>query len=102
MDIIIHNHNTYNTDPTVIKQLSQLLKNQEKIMATLKEISEKADQLQASLDAEQAVILEAIAGLQQTIADLQANITDGGTAEERQAVVDKLEGIKTDLEGTIA
>jgi hypothetical protein len=70
-------------------------------MATLKEISEKADQLQTALDAEQVQILAAIDGLKQTIADLTAQVGGGGTTEERQAVLDKLAAIQTDLESTI-
>lgn len=70
-------------------------------MPTLEEISQKCDELQASLDAEQEQIQNAINGLNATIADLQQQVADGGTPEQRQAVLDKLNAIKTDLESTI-
>lgn len=73
----------------------------ETIMATLAEISAKADALQTALDAEQQQIADAITGLNQTITDLQALIVDGGTAAERQAVLDKLTAITSDLEDTV-
>jgi cell division septum initiation protein DivIVA len=75
--------------------------NQKIIMATLAEISAKADQLQASLDAEQQQILDAIAALEQIVLDLQGQLADGGTESERQAVLDKLDATIADLEATI-
>lgn len=71
------------------------------IMATLQELSAKVDELQTALDAEQQQIADAIAALQQTVTDLQAQLTDGGTTEERQAVLDKLNAVITDLQGTV-
>jgi hypothetical protein len=71
-------------------------------MASIQELSEKVDALQVSLDLEQEAVNNAIAGLSQTIADLQALIVDGGTAEQRQELADKLDAIKADLEGTVA
>lgn len=44
----------------------------------------------------------AIVTLNETIATLTAQLADGGTPEERQAVLDQLNAIKTDLESTIA
>jgi hypothetical protein len=44
----------------------------------------------------------AIAALTQANADLQLLVADGGTAEERQAVLDKLNAAKADLEATVA
>lgn len=77
-------------------------------MATIKEIQAKADELQVSLDAEQQQVADllaqkdaAIATLNETIAALEAQQADGGTPEERQAVLDKLNGLKTDLEATV-
>jgi chromosome segregation ATPase len=76
---------------------------------TLEEISAKADELQTALDAEQqqvATLLAekdaTIATLGETITDLQTQIADGGTAEQRQAVLDKLNALKADLESTVA
>lgn len=74
----------------------------DQIMATIQEINEKVDALQAALDAEQEQIAAAIAALQTTNAALQALIADGGTAEERQAVADKLDAVITDLQATVS
>lgn len=71
-------------------------------MASIQELSDKVDALQVSLDLEQAAVASAISGLNQTISDLQALLVDGGTAEQRQALADKLDAIKADLEGTVA
>lgn len=77
-------------------------------MPTLTEIQALADGLQTSLDAEQQRVTDlltekdtTIATLNQTIADLIAQQADGGTPEERQAVIDKLTALKTDLEATV-
>jgi len=74
-------------------------------MATLEEISAKVDELQAALDAEQeqiAILISAkdaaITGLTESIAALEAMVAEGGTAEARQAVVEKIEAVKADLE----
>lgn len=71
-------------------------------MASIQELTAKVDALQTALDNEQAQIKDAIDGLTQTVTDLQAIIADGGTAEERQALADKLDAVITDLQGTIA
>jgi seryl-tRNA synthetase len=75
-------------------------------MPTLQEISAKADELQASLDAEQVAIQAAIDALNAVAADLQtqldAAVAAGGTDADRQALLDKINAIKTDLEATIA
>lgn len=70
-------------------------------MATIQELTAKVDELQVALDAEQEAIEAAIADLNQSIADLQALVVSGGSEEERQAVLDKLNTVKEDLEGTI-
>lgn len=70
-------------------------------MATIQELSAKVDALQVALDLEQQQIADAIAALQATVADLQALVVDGGTAEERQAVSDKLDAVIADLQATI-
>jgi hypothetical protein len=76
-------------------------------MATLEEISMKVDELQAALDAEQeqiAILISAkdaaITGLTESIAALEALVAEGGTAEARQAIVEKIAAIKADLEAT--
>lgn len=71
-------------------------------MPTLAELNAKVDELQTALDAEQQQIADAIAALNTTIADLEALVAAGGTEAERQAILDKLSTIKTDLEGTVA
>lgn len=71
-------------------------------MPTLQELNDKVDELQTALDAEQQQVADAIAALNGTITDLQALVAAGGTEEERQAILDKITSIKTDLEGTVA
>lgn len=70
-------------------------------MASIQELNDKVDTLQAALDAEQEQIAAAIATLQTTVTDLQALIADGGTTEERQAVADKLDTAIADLKATV-
>jgi len=78
-------------------------------MPTLAELSAKVDELQTSLDNEQSRIQElltekdtTITTLNETITTLQASVQEGGSVEERQAVLDKLTTLKTDLEETVA
>ena len=70
-------------------------------MSTITDLSEKVDELQIKLDAEQEQIAEALAALRETVEAQNAIIADGGTAEQRQAVMDKLNTVIGDLEGTI-
>lgn len=72
------------------------------------ELSAKVDELQTALDTEQQQVSELLAEknstietLNSTITDLQAQVADGGTPEERQAILDKLNSLKTDLESTV-
>lgn len=71
-------------------------------MPSLPELKAKVDELQVALDAEQQQVADAIAALNTVIGELQALVTAGGTEEERQAILDQLNTIKTDLEGTVA
>ena len=85
-------------------------------MPSLEEIQAKADELQVALDAEQVQIADLLAakdaantalqatitGLNETVASLQAQLVDGGTAEQRQAVLDKLTATIADLQATVA
>ena len=71
-------------------------------MATIQELSEKVDQLQVSLDAEQAQIAKVITDLEAVVADLQAQLEGSVTSQEIQAVADKLDLAIADLKGTIA
>ena len=75
---------------------------------TLAEISAKADELQTALDAEQQQVKDllaqkdaTIATLGETITGLEALVAEGGTAEDRQALLDKLIAAKDDLEATV-
>lgn len=71
-------------------------------MPTLEEVSVKVDELQTALDAEQIQIADAIAALQATVTDLTAQVVSGGTEADRQAIVDKISAVITDLSGTVA
>lgn len=77
-------------------------------MPTIEELSAKVDEVQTSLDAEQQQVADLLAEKNSTIetlngvvADLQQQLTDGGTTEQRQAVLDKLNALKADLEATV-
>jgi predicted nucleic acid-binding Zn-ribbon protein len=71
-------------------------------MPTLKELSDKVDELQGALDTEQEQIKSAIDALTTANEELTALVAAGGTEEERQAVADKIAAVITDLQGTIA
>ncbi len=71
-------------------------------MALIDDLNAKVDALQASLDNEQAQVANAINALNETVAGLQAQLADGATPEQVQALIDKIGAITTDLEGTIA
>lgn len=70
-------------------------------MATLQELAAEVQNLQAVIDAEQQQIADAIAALETIIADLEAANAEGGTAEERDAVLAALIAAKEDLAATI-
>lgn len=72
------------------------------LMANMQDLSAKVDSLQTALDTEQEQIAAAISALEQTVTNLQEMVTEGGTAEERQALADKIDSIKNDLQGTIS
>jgi flagellin-like hook-associated protein FlgL len=76
-------------------------KNIKIIMEKLDELSAKVDALQVALDAVQDTIGASIDGLNQTIIELQAQLADGATPEAVQAIIDKVDAIKVDLESTI-
>lgn len=75
-------------------------------MPTLAELDAKVNELQTALDDEQIQIANAISSLQAIATDLQtqldAQVAAGGTDAERQAVLDKLNNVITDLQATIA
>lgn len=102
-DQIVHNHNHYTIDGVeILKELHKINHKLDIMANTIVDLTAKVDALQVSLDAEQEQIATAIAGLNQTITDLQAIVANGGTEAERQALADKLDAIKTDLESTVA
>lgn len=75
---------------------------------TITELEAKVDEVQTALDAEQQQVADLLAEKNSTIetlngvvADLQTQIADGGTAEQRQALLDKIITLKTDLEATV-
>lgn len=77
-------------------------------MPTIDELSAKVDEVQEALDAEQQQVADLLAEKNSTIetlngvvADLQNQLADGGTTEQRQAVLDKLNTLKADLEATV-
>lgn len=70
-------------------------------MPTLQELNNKVDELQSALDTEQQEVRDVIAALEQTVADLQAAQSDGGTPEEREAILVKLQSAIDDLKETI-
>lgn len=86
----------------LIKLLEQHNLKLETLMANITELSAKVTELEAALDAEQAQIAAAIAALEQAVEDLNVLVAEGGSPAERQALADRIEAIKTDLEGTIA
>lgn len=69
---------------------------------SIAELTQKADDLQAALDAEQEQIKEAIKKLEDENAELKTLIADGGTAEERQALANKIDATIADLKATIS
>lgn len=73
------------------------------IMATIAELSAKADKLQAAIDLEQEQVATVIQGLKDANAALQVIIDAGGTVDpaELQALSDKLDTAISDLESTI-
>lgn len=70
-------------------------------MAKISDIQAKADELQATLDAEQDQIATAMGRLNDAIFALQQQVTDGGTEAERQKVLDTLEAARADLASTV-
>lgn len=77
-------------------------------MGALEDLQAKVAELQTSVDAEQQQINDLLAqnaavitGLNEQIAALQAQLATGATAEQLQGVIDGLNAIKTDIEGTV-
>jgi lipopolysaccharide biosynthesis regulator YciM len=78
-----------------IQRMFTFLKSfKEEVMATFGQLQAQVDALEAAINNEQAQI-------QEIIDALNALIADGGTVAERQALLDKLVAMQTDLEGTV-
>jgi uncharacterized protein YoxC len=84
--------------------MRRILHEQEYIVGKIEELMEKVDGLQSKLDTEQEQIQSAIDGLKATVQELTDRLATGGgaTDDQLQAVINKIDGIATDLEGTIA
>lgn len=87
---------------SIMPLLRLIANNQRKIMANAQQLAEKVDALQTAIDTEQEQIQAALATLQNTIESLKAEILEGGTAAERQAIADKLDAAIADVSSTIA
>jgi len=85
----------------VVSTLNIVLLNQEKIMAGNIVIMEAAVALQASVDTMQEAVRVKLLELSTSIAALQALVDQGGTVEERQAIVDALVATTADIESTL-
>lgn len=88
-------------NPLIAQSLLHLFNRQERIMATLQELTDKLDALQVALDNEQAQVKAALDAQAALIAELQAQVNDGATPAQLQAIIDRISSIQTDLEGTI-
>jgi len=93
--------NIYNTVTAPGADYSVIINQLNTIMATLAELTDKLNELQAALDNEQAQVQSAIDGLTAQIAALNEQIANGASPEQLTEVVAKIEAIKADLEGTI-
>ena len=93
--------NIYNTVTAPGADYSVIINQLNTIMATLAELTDKLNELQAALDNEQAQVQSAIDGLTAQIAALNEQIANGASPEQLTEVVAKIEAIKNDLEGTI-
>jgi hypothetical protein len=79
--------------------LQHILTNQELIMATLQELTDKVMELQAAVDADQAADAAVIVSLQAEIDRLNGELANGATPEQLAGVIASLEAIKIDVSG---
>ena len=91
---------------TILQLISHLLRfitlKIERIMATLEEVSAKADLLQQTLDQVQDKVAAGTAQLVNTINELKAQIATGSTdTAALQAIADKLDASISDLNTTV-
>lgn len=111
-NITINNWSPGNGDndcfETLNTKLDNIMASIQQLAAEVSQLRTQATELQTTLDTEQEQIQQAIEGLNTQIQNLQQQITDGGTTEERQALLDgivevrnNLTALKTDVSGTI-
>jgi hypothetical protein len=81
------------------KDISQILRNQEAIMAMLDDLQVKIAELQAAVDADQASDAQVIRDLQDQVDLLTGELAAGATAAQLADVVTALEGIIVDVSG---
>lgn len=79
------------------QKFDQIMASIQQLSAEVGQLRTQVDNFQAAIDTEQHQVTDAINALNASIQQLQQQITDGGTAEERQAVLDQLVGIKDSL-----
>lgn len=116
-----HTVNIYNTylpgehGEQIMEILNQQTLKLNTIMAQIDELQAGEDAVKASVDALQAQLAvltqaqaDALAAAQATITslngvitDLQAQLADGGTPAQRQALIDELAAIKAEVEATL-
>lgn len=83
------------------QDIQKILNNQGEIMATLKQISDQVAALKTAVDTEQQEIKDAMDELSNKITDLTNLVADGGTVEERQAILSGLQEIHDDVVSTV-
>ena len=102
MAFIINHHHYFHceNETDILKQLSLIFKNQEKMADELATLTTAVADLQTSLDTKQADIAAAIAAFEKTIADLTAQLSGGATPAQLQTIIDSVTAAKADLEST--
>lgn len=92
----------------IFAYIFQINKQLKTIMATLQELNDKVTELQAAVDAEQQQIADLLATNASVIVDLntqitalQAQLEGAATPEALQVILDGLNAIKADVEGTV-
>jgi len=91
----------YVVDEETKKAILDIAKTQKIIMATLQEVTDALDSLQATTDATQALVGQKITELETVIADLENQIANGASPEGLQTLLDKVNVIKDDLATTL-
>lgn len=79
--------------------LKRILHNQGWIMSAIDDLRAKVEELQATVDADQAGDAAVVAAMQQEIDRLQGELANGASASDIADVVARLEAIKQDVAG---